>query len=396
MPAPDGSPRLVLASRDLVGAVALVADAAPWLVGAALLAAAAVALAAWTGTRAALRPVDRMRGAAAALPPGARLPVPPSGDELAGLAEEINALLARRDDAVERLERFTGEAAHELRSPIAALRAQADVAVAHPAEAPDPATWRAVAREAERLSTLVADLLALARADAGERMPARPVDLVDAVGDALARLPDDPAVAVTLWAPVPVAVAATPAEVAVVLDNVLVNARRHARTVVHVSVVPAGSVGAAARRRRRPRRRPRGPGARVRPLHPPRARRGRGHRARPGPRRPPRRGTRRHRAHHALARPRRPPGRALAGRTVGVVSDDVGSADLARLKARTAWGGEAADDAAGARRRAECGAARAGHLDVVLEPGENPRCGHCGETLSPDALRKAGVRALRP
>jgi signal transduction histidine kinase len=230
----------VLASRDLVGAATLVSDAAPWLVVAVLVAAAAVALAAWIGTRAALRPVDRMRGAAAALPPGARLPVPPSGDELAGLAEEINALLARRDDAVARLERFTGEAAHELRSPIAALRAQADVAVAHPADAPDPATWRAVAREAERLSTLVGDLLALARADAGERMPARPVDLVDAVGDALARLPEDAAVAVTLWAPMPVAVAATPAEVAIVLDNVLANARRHARTVVHVSVVPAG------------------------------------------------------------------------------------------------------------------------------------------------------------
>lgn len=244
VPAPDGSPRLVLASRDLVGAASLFADAARWLAVAALLGAVGVGVAAWVATRVALRPVDRMRVAAAAVALGERLPVPPSRDELAALAVEINALLARRDDAVGRLERFTSEAAHELRSPIAALRAQADVAVAHPEQASGQAstdeTWRSVAREAERLSDLVGDLLALARADSGERMPARPVDLVDAVGEALARLPEEPLVAMTLWAPMPVTVAATPAEVAIVLDNVLANARRHAATVVHVSVVPAG------------------------------------------------------------------------------------------------------------------------------------------------------------
>ena len=71
-------------------------------------------------------------------------------------------------------------------------------------------------------------------------MPARAVDLVEAVEDALARLPCDLRVATTLWAPFPATVAATPAELAIVLDNVLANARRHACSVVHVSVVPAG------------------------------------------------------------------------------------------------------------------------------------------------------------
>jgi hypothetical protein len=86
----------------------------------------------------------------------------------------------------------------------------------------------------------------------------------------------------------------------------------------------------------------------------------------------------------------------LTGVTVDAVSDDVGPADLARLKGRTAWTGDAEDADDMARRRAECAATRAGHLDVVLEPGENPRCGHCGATLSPDALRRAGVKAVRP
>jgi signal transduction histidine kinase len=236
--APDGSPRLVLADRDLVGAADLVVHALPWLVAGALLGAALVTLAARFAAGAALRGVDRMRAEATALPTGERLPV--GDDELGRLAVEINALLARRDEAVERLERFTGEAAHELRSPIASLRAQADVAVAHPDAEPPEETWRAVAAEAARLSRMVDDLLALARADAGERMPARPVDLVEAVEDALARRPDDLRVATTLWAPIPVRVPATPAELAIVLDNVLTNARRHACSVVHVSVVPAG------------------------------------------------------------------------------------------------------------------------------------------------------------
>lgn len=78
-----------------------------------------------------------------------------------------------------------------------------------------------------------------------------------------------------------------------------------------------------------------------------------------------------------------------------MVSDAVDLAELARLKARTAWS-DAAGAAVGARRRAECDAAPAGHLDVVMEPGAVPRCGHCEQTLSPDALRRAGIGALRP
>lgn len=129
---PDGTTRLVVATGDLVGGATLLARVAVGFVLAALAVAGIIALAAWVTSRAALRPVDRMRAAAAALPPGERLPVPEARDELRALAVEINSLLARRDEAVARLERFTGDAAHELRSPVAAIRAQAEVAVAHP------------------------------------------------------------------------------------------------------------------------------------------------------------------------------------------------------------------------------------------------------------------------
>lgn len=240
--APDGSTRLVVASSDVVGGNTLFARAVGGFLLGGLITALVVALAAWAATRAALRPVDRMRVAAAALPPGKRLPVPPARDELRALAEEINLLLARRDDAVSRLERFTGDAAHELRSPVAAIRAQAEVAVVHPDPELAEETLRSIAEEAERLSTLLSDLLALARADAGQRKEAQPVDLVAAARAAMARAerPGVEGPVLALIAPTAAVVAASPSEVALVLDNLLANARRYARTVVRVHVLPAG------------------------------------------------------------------------------------------------------------------------------------------------------------
>ena len=240
---PDGSPRLVLASRDLVGSTSLLGGAAGWYLPGVLLAAAVLAGAAWLAAGAALRPVERLRAAAAAVGESERLPVPPSRDELAALAAEINALLERRDDAADRLRRFSDDAAHELRSPIASLRATADVAVAYPSpesSTEDREAWRTVARDAERLSVLVTDLLALARADGGERGRAQAVELGAAVAEAVGRVSGDGPV-VTVWAPVEAHASATPAEVGLVLDNLVGNARRHARSVVHVSVVPAGA-----------------------------------------------------------------------------------------------------------------------------------------------------------
>ncbi len=246
---PDGTTRLVIVNGDVIGGTTLVARAAAAFVLGALGAAVVVGAAAWLGTRAALRPVDRMRAAAAALPPGERLPVPAARDELRALTEEINRLLARRDEAAARLERFTGDAAHELRSPVAAIRAQAEVAVAHPDPQLAEETLRAVAAEAVRLSSLLDDLLVLARADAGRRPPAVAVDLVAAAGAALARAETKPPSGsneslglpvVELVAPTPTVVAATPSEVALVLDNLIDNGRRHARSIVRVVVLPAG------------------------------------------------------------------------------------------------------------------------------------------------------------
>lgn len=239
--APDGSQRLVVVGTALVGYASAPRRALNWLILAAVLGAAAAGVATWFAVRSSLRPVERIRRAAAQLPAGSRLPLPTADDELRSLAAALNALLARRDEATERMRRFTGDAAHELRSPVASIRVQAEVAVANPDPELSQEVLAEVVRESERLSTLVDGLLTLARSDAGELPAAEPVDVCAAARDAVARLGNDgPAVNLHTTGG-PCWVSAAPSEVDLVLDNLLRNAARHARAQVTVSVLPATS-----------------------------------------------------------------------------------------------------------------------------------------------------------
>ncbi|TVT06945.1 ATP-binding protein [Amycolatopsis bartoniae] len=238
VPAPDGSLRLVVAGTGLVGLDSAAHKWSRWLLWVALAGAVLAAVATWFVVRMALRPVARMRRSVRALPSGERLPVPEAHDELRALAVEFNALLARQEEVSRRLRRFTGDAAHELRSPVASIRVQAEVAVANPDPELAQETLADVLAEAERLSALLDQLLALARSDAGELPPAEPVELVTEARAAVKRLPPgSPTARVngvvgSAWAH-----AAHP-EVELVLNNLLRNACRYARSQVVVSVVP--------------------------------------------------------------------------------------------------------------------------------------------------------------
>lgn len=235
--APDGAPRLVVAGAESIAHTMLVGRTAMVLGVAAVLAALAMGAAGWVAARIALRPVTRLREAATELPVGQRLPLPAARDELRALAETLNSLLSRRDEATRRLRQFTGDAAHELRSPVAAIRAQAEVAIAHPD--PDLAgpTLEDIAAEAQRLSSLLDDLLTLARSDAGEQLPVQQLDLADAVRAAATRQAEAP-VTIRVTAAAPAILYAAPSDVARVLDNLLANAVRHARSTVRVIVLP--------------------------------------------------------------------------------------------------------------------------------------------------------------
>lgn len=140
----------------------------------------------WGVAGQALRPVARMIGTARAIADtrgfARRLEVPPRRDELRLLAETFNAMLSSLEDAYRAQQRFVADASHELRAPLTAIQGNLELLRRHPHM---PASDREEAlaeaeREAGRLARLVADLLALARADAGVRLERRPVDL-DAV-----------------------------------------------------------------------------------------------------------------------------------------------------------------------------------------------------------------------
>lgn len=235
---PDGERRLVAVGVSLVGYDEAGALAFQWLLFAAVIGGLVAGVATWVAIRSSLRPVRRMRTAAGALPPGERLPVPEARDELRELAEALNGLLARQDEARRRLQRFTGDAAHELRSPVASIRAQAEVAVVHPDPELAQEVLGDVVAEAERLSTLIDDLLVLSRSDTGEWAAAGPVDLAFAASSAVDRLtPDAPRVRLRV-PPTSCPVWAAPGEVELVLDNLLRNASRHARGMIDVLVLP--------------------------------------------------------------------------------------------------------------------------------------------------------------
>lgn len=167
-----------------------------------------------------------------------RLPVPTSQDEIHRLAVTLNAMLDRIDSATSRQRTFVGDAAHELRSPLASLRVQLEVAERLGPEA----DWRGliddVLVDVDRLERLVDDLLTLARLDeAGTVARREPVDLAQlaqrvVAGYAHARVPVTAATA-------PVVLDGDPDALRRVIVNLVDNAIRHAETSVTVTVQPA-------------------------------------------------------------------------------------------------------------------------------------------------------------
>jgi heavy metal sensor kinase len=133
-----------------------------------------------------LAPVTTITGLAERIGPrdlDTRLNLDLPNDELGRLAQTFDDMLARMDDAFERQRRFTGDAAHELRTPLSMMRSQVDLALARPRSA--AMYQEALQRldgDVDRMSSLVSTLLTLARADAGQLVLDRaPFDLADTI-----------------------------------------------------------------------------------------------------------------------------------------------------------------------------------------------------------------------
>jgi signal transduction histidine kinase len=120
----------------------------------------------------ALQPVESMRRRAeeiSAETPGERLPVPATGDEIERLGETLNSMLGRLERALERERDFVADAGHELRTPLAVLRTELELALRH-SDGVDElrGAIRAASEEADRLVQLAEDLLLIARTERGQ------------------------------------------------------------------------------------------------------------------------------------------------------------------------------------------------------------------------------------
>ncbi len=140
-------------------------------------------LGSWAVAEQALRPVAHMIRAARQIAShrdfAQRVALPSGRDELSHLAETFNEMLSSLEEAYRAQQRFVADASHELRAPLTAIQGNLELLANHTdmLETERQAALIEAQCEAARLARLVADLLALARADAGALIELRPVEL---------------------------------------------------------------------------------------------------------------------------------------------------------------------------------------------------------------------------
>lgn len=182
----EDGPLTVIAASSLVGLDVVVASLVTGLGFGIPALVAIVALATWTLAGYTLRSVDVLRRRAAditASDPHQRLPLPAARDEIHALTTTLNAMLARLEDAATLQRGFVTDAAHELRSPLTAIRAQLDVARAHPDTIDTSQLHQLLDDDLDRLRRLTDDRLLLARGDdpTGNQRGPVTIDLDDIV-----------------------------------------------------------------------------------------------------------------------------------------------------------------------------------------------------------------------
>jgi signal transduction histidine kinase len=204
------------------------------------LSTAALAGIVWWAVGRALSPVDDMRARVDEIS-GSRLDrrVPETGSaEIARLARTMNAMLARLQRSADQQRAFVADASHELRSPLARMRAEMEVDVAHPETADPAATSASVLAETVTLQRLVDDLLLLARGDARaiDVFPGEPVDLDEVVEERVAALRAAGEQRIDAAGVRPVQVRGDAGQLRRAVANLLDNAVRHARERIVVTL----------------------------------------------------------------------------------------------------------------------------------------------------------------
>jgi signal transduction histidine kinase len=204
---------------------------------------AVVGIICWAIVGRALRPIEALRREVtdiATTPGSLRIAEPGTDDEVGRLARTLNSMLDRIEAASARERRFVSDASHELRSPIANIRTEIEVALHHPEFADWPTVAEDVLTENDRMGRLVQELLLLARADEGSLLPTSgATDLGEVAEQADTGITESgPQVFVnTVFAPV----AVPPIYLERIVANLVGNARRFAASRIDVTVSREGS-----------------------------------------------------------------------------------------------------------------------------------------------------------
>jgi signal transduction histidine kinase len=165
-----------------------------------------------------------------------RVPEPETADEIRRLAETMNSMLARLDDASRRQRSFVSDAAHELRSPLASMRAELEVAAAHPDATDLPGLVNRLATTGRRIERLVEDLLVLATAEEPGTQLRTEVDLDDVVLGQLEPLRATSSLRLDVDRLGPARILGDRDQLERVVANLLDNAERFAATTIRVEL----------------------------------------------------------------------------------------------------------------------------------------------------------------
>ncbi|GAA4588437.1 hypothetical protein GCM10023194_40030 [Planotetraspora phitsanulokensis] len=210
---------------------------AAFLGGSAIILAVAVTYLANKIAIASLRPVGAIRrelDEINATCPGRRVPVPVGTCEIHYLATSVNHTLTRLQGAMERQRQFAADASHDLRSPIAAMRAEVEDAMLASPEDTMNRTGRAVLSSLDRLEAIVSDLLTIAKLDAGASGENDPVDLAE-LAEAECRRRHHGSKTIVCRLEPDVVVLGDRLRLGRLLTNLIDNAERHAEAMIMIN-----------------------------------------------------------------------------------------------------------------------------------------------------------------
>lgn len=232
-----------MAARDELARAVAAGLLRPLLVALPLL-----ALLIWLAVRQGVRPMERLAAEIEERSPDklAPLPIDNLPTEVLPLVEHLNALFNRVAGSFEQERRFTADAAHELRTPLAGLKAQAQVALSATDDAGRKHALNNLIRGCDRMTHLVEQLLALARIDAARPVDFVPLDFSMVVRESIAQLVGralDKGVEIELAAAEAAPMRGNPAWMSVLVRNLVDNAVCHSPSAGKVAVAVARTQG---------------------------------------------------------------------------------------------------------------------------------------------------------